>query len=62
MFAEIMPFAKKFYTVTPDSVRAMKAEELAKYLKSAGAEAVSADAGRKDRAEEDSVETYKGSR
>lgn len=41
MFAEILPYAKKFYTVTPDSPRAMSAEELAKYLKSAGAKAES---------------------
>lgn len=34
MFTEIMPYAKKFYTVTPDSNRAMPSEELASYLNS----------------------------
>lgn len=34
MFAEVMPYAKKFFTVTPDSNRAMSSEELASYLNS----------------------------
>lgn len=43
MFAEILPFAKKFYTVTPDSPRALSAEELAKYLKASGAKVEACD-------------------
>lgn len=34
MFAEVLPFAKIFFTVTPDSPRAMAAADLADYLNS----------------------------
>lgn len=43
MFSYIMPLAKGFVTITPDSPRAMTAQELAKYLRSKGLEATPCD-------------------
>ena len=40
MVGELLPLAKEFYTITPDSPRAMPARELADYLKSQGAAAI----------------------
>lgn len=40
MFAQITPLARGFVTITPDSPRAMRAQDLADYLKSLGLEAV----------------------
>ena len=40
MFAQITPLAHGFVTITPDSPRAMRAQDLADYLKSLGKEAV----------------------
>ena len=40
MLGEILPLAKEFYTITPDSDRAMSAAELAEYLEGRGAKAV----------------------
>ena len=37
---ELLPLAKEFYTITPDSPRAMPAGELADYLEKQGARAV----------------------
>ena len=39
MMGEILPLAKEFYTVTPDSERAMPAAELAAYLEGRGVKA-----------------------
>lgn len=39
MMGEILPLAKEFYTITPDSDRAMPAAELAAWLESRGAKA-----------------------
>ena len=39
MLGEILPLAREFYTITPDSDRAMSAQELAEYLKGRGAAA-----------------------
>ena len=39
MMGEILPLAKKFFTITPDSDRAMPAGELAEYLESRGGKA-----------------------
>ena len=39
MMGEILPLAKEFYTITPDSERAMPAAELAAYLEGRGAKA-----------------------
>ena len=39
MLGEILPLSKQFVTVTPDSDRALSAEDLAQYLRQAGAEA-----------------------
>lgn len=39
MVGEMLPLAKQFFTITPDSDRAMPASELAEYLRSRGAEA-----------------------
>ena len=39
MVGEILPLAKEFYTITPDSERAMSAADLAAYLESRGAKA-----------------------
>lgn len=41
MMGEILPLAREFFCITPDSDRAMPAEELAEYLKNRGARAVS---------------------
>lgn len=41
MYPLILPYVSKFYTVTPDNPRSLSAKDLAKYLKSIGAEAVS---------------------
>ncbi len=40
MMGEILPLAKEFYTITPDSDRAMSAGELADYLEKQGVRAV----------------------
>ena len=40
MFAQITPLARGFVTITPDSPRAMRAQDLADYLKSLGLDAV----------------------
>ncbi len=40
MFKYIIPLARGFVTITPDSPRAMTAQDLAKYLESLGLEAV----------------------
>ena len=40
MMGELLPLAKEFYTVTPDSPRAMPARELAGYLRGQGVKAV----------------------
>ena len=40
MMGELLPLAKEFYTITPDSPRAMSAGELADYLEKQGARAV----------------------
>ena len=40
MFRHILPLARGFVTITPDSPRAMTADDLAKYLRSLGHEAV----------------------
>lgn len=40
MMGELLPLAKEFYTITPDSPRAMSAGELAEYLESRGVRAV----------------------
>ncbi|MCI8303995.1 MAG: bifunctional folylpolyglutamate synthase/dihydrofolate synthase [Lawsonibacter sp.] len=40
MVGEMLPLAKEFYTITPDSDRAMSAGELAEYLEGRGAKAV----------------------
>ena len=40
MLGELLPLAKEFYTITPDSPRAMSAVELADYLEKQGARAV----------------------
>ena len=39
MIGELLPLAKEFYTITPDSPRAMPAAELAAYLEGQGAKA-----------------------
>lgn len=39
MVGEMLPLAKSFVTITPDSPRALSAQELADYLKSLGAQA-----------------------
>ena len=39
MMGDILPLAKEFFTITPDSDRAMPAEELAEYLEQRGAKA-----------------------
>lgn len=39
MFSQIIPLARGFVTITPDSPRAMSAQDLASYLKSLGYEA-----------------------
>lgn len=39
MMGELLPLAKEFYTITPDSPRAMPAAELAAYLEGQGAKA-----------------------
>ena len=39
MIGELLPMAKEFYTITPDSPRAMPAAELAAYLEGQGAKA-----------------------
>mgnify|MGYP002461006276 CR=1 FL=1 len=39
MFRRVLPLAKAFVAVTPDSPRALSAQELADYLKSLGAQA-----------------------
>lgn len=39
MVGEILPLAKEFFTITPDSDRAMSASDLAAYLKGRGAQA-----------------------
>ena len=39
MYPMLLPYAKKFYTVTPDNPRALSAKDLRKYLRSVGAEA-----------------------
>ncbi len=39
MMDHVLPIAKKFYTVTPDSPRALSAEDLAEFLRSRNAEA-----------------------
>ena len=39
MIEMTLPLGKKYYTVTPDSPRALRSEELREYLKSVGAEA-----------------------
>ncbi|KQM11770.1 hypothetical protein AOA80_06350 [Methanomassiliicoccales archaeon RumEn M1] len=44
MMGEILPLAKEFYTITPDSERAMPAAELAAYLESRGVKAAPAGA------------------
>ena len=40
MMGELLPLAKEFYTITPDSPRAMPAQELAGYLEAQGVRAV----------------------
>ncbi|MBO4668546.1 MAG: hypothetical protein J5648_01055 [Lachnospiraceae bacterium] len=40
MYPLIIPYVSKFYTVTPDNPRSLPAKDLAKYLKSVGAEAI----------------------
>lgn len=40
MYPMIAPYISKFYTVTPDNPRSLPAKDLAKYLKSIGADAV----------------------
>ena len=40
MLGELLPLAKEFYTITPDSPRAMPAQELAEYLEARGVRAV----------------------
>ena len=40
MVGEMLPLAREFVTITPDSDRAMSAQDLAEYLKSRGAAAV----------------------
>ena len=40
MMGELLPLAKEFYTITPDSPRAMSAVDLAAWLESRGAKAV----------------------
>ena len=40
MMGELLPLAKEFYTITPDSPRAMPAQELAEYLEARGVRAV----------------------
>ena len=40
MFRHILPLAKGFITITPDSPRAMSAEDLAEYLSGFGKKAV----------------------
>lgn len=40
MMEQLLPLAKEFYTITPDSPRAMSAAELAAWLESRGARAV----------------------
>lgn len=40
MMAELLPLAKEFYTITPDSPRAMPAQALAEYLSGQGVKAV----------------------
>ena len=40
MMGELLPLAKEFYTITPDSPRAMSAQELAGYLEAQGVRAV----------------------
>ena len=39
MYPQMLPFASKFLTVTPDNPRSLPAKDLKKYLKSIGAEA-----------------------
>ena len=39
MVGEMLPLAKCFFTITPDSPRALSAQELADYLKGLGAQA-----------------------
>ena len=43
MFSQILPLARGFVTITPDSDRAMSAQELANYLKSLGLAATPCD-------------------
>ena len=40
MYSQIIPIAKGFITITPDSERAMTSQDLASYLKSLGLEAI----------------------
>ena len=40
MMGELLPLAKEFFTITPDSPRAMSAQELADYLRGRGGRAV----------------------
>ena len=40
MMGKLLPLAKKFFTITPDSSRALPARELAGYLESQGGRAV----------------------
>ena len=40
MMGELLPLAREFYTITPDSPRAMPAQELAEYLEARGVRAV----------------------
>lgn len=40
MVSELLPLAKLFVTITPDSPRALSAQDLAQYLRQAGADAV----------------------
>ena len=39
MMGELLPLAKEFFTITPDSPRAMSAQELADYLRGRGGRA-----------------------
>lgn len=46
MVGEMLPLAKQFFTITPDSDRAMPAPELTEYLRGRGAEAASCETTR----------------
>ena len=41
MIARLLPYGKKFFCLTPDSPRALGADELSTYLRAKGADAVS---------------------